>query len=300
MHQQSEVSCPPKWRKTAQLSCSILYLTTSFPLFPSVKMLFRVSTVIALSALLCTVQADDEVVHFEPPEEEDVVNPPSLCFINGEGFGGTLTDSFFTVSYYYEMEYIKGGDSTDELISSFERDTTNFLLQSDLFDLPCSQVISRQDLSPAQGISANPEDLVLEGIECSDIEVEANGSTDCVVVSGEFQVYYIDDGSSTDTLESEFKKKIEDGINDGEVTISNSDIREVVSVSEPNGTRGPGDGAKGPDDISTKGDNDGNSTPIIIGATIGALLVLGAAALYRRRKLGDGEETPDPATASEV
>lgn len=265
-------------------------------------MLLQVSKALLLSTLLSIARAadDDLVGHFEAPDEVNVVSPPSLCFTNSEGFGGSLTDDFFTVTYYYEMEYIKGGAPAEEIISSFEKDSTNFMLQSDLFDLPCSQVITRQGSNPAQGISANPGDEPLEGVECSEIEIAENGSTDCVVVSGAFQVYYTDDGSSTESLEAEFKQLIEEGINAGDVAFSHPDLREVVSVSEPSGTPGPGDEANTPNDITSNPGSDGNSTPVIIGATVGAILVIGAAALYRRRQLGNGDDSPDAATASPV
>jgi hypothetical protein len=264
-------------------------------------MSIRVSKALLFSTLLSLARAqdDDLVGHFEAPDEQNVVNVPSLCFTNGQGFGGTLTEDFVTVTYYYEMEYIDGGASAEDIISSFEIDSTNFILQSDLFDLPCSQVTTRQGMNSAQGISANPEDEPLEGVECSEIEVVANGSTDCVVVSGAFQVYYTDDGSSTEELEAAFKNKIEEGINAGEVTFSHPDLREVVAVPKPSSDSGPGDSAITPNDITANPDGDGNSTPVIIGATVGALLVIGAAALYRRRQQGNNDETaftPDAAT----
>jgi hypothetical protein len=280
----------------------LLILTVSTIALSTVRNMFiGVYKALLFSTLLSIARAeeDDLVGHYEAPDEQNVVNVPSLCFTNGEGFGGTLTEDFFTVTYYYEMEYMEGGAPQEQIISSFETDTTNFILQSDLFDLPCSQVITRQGMNPAQGISANPGDEPLEGVECSEIDVAANGSTDCVVVSGAFQVYYTDDGSSTDLMEAEFKKKIEEGINAGQVTFSHPDLREVVAVPEPSGTAGPGDSVVTPDEITSDPDDNGNSTPVIIGATVGALLVIGAAALYRRRKQENNDETaftPDPAT----
>lgn len=272
---------------------NLLILTVSTIAFSTVRNMFiRVSKALLFSTLLSLARAqEDDVGHFEAPDEQNVVNVPSLCFTNGQGFGGTLTEDFFTVTYYYEMEYIEGGDPVEDIISSFEKDSTNFILQSDLFDLPCSQVTTRQGMNPAQGISANPGDEPLEGVECSEIEVIANGSTDCVVVSGAFQVYYTDDGSSTEELEAAFKNKIEEGINAGQVTFSHPDLREVVAVPEPSGTAGPGDEANTPNDITSNPDPNGNSTPVIIGATVGAVLVIGAAALYRRRQHGNNDES---------
>lgn len=267
--------------------------------------MFRLSKAFLFSLLFTSVSAvvldDDLVGHFEAPEEQDVVNPPALCLANREGFGGVLTNDFFVVEYYYEMEYdTTGGASVEDMIASFEQDSTNFVLQSNLFDLPCSQVVARQGFTPAEGISANPLDEALEGIACTEIEIPENSSTDCVVVAGAFQVYYIDDGTSTAPLEAQFQKEIEDGINNGLLSFSHPNIKEIVAVPDPTANNGGGDQINTPDDIQTNPGNDGNNTPVIIGATVGALLIVGAAALYRRKQLSNPADTPDPASATEV
>jgi len=228
---------------------------------------------------------DDFFGHFQAPDENDVVIVPVPCFANEDGFGGSRTESSFTAEYYYEMVYRSGGDSAEEVIASFEKDSTNFILQSDLFSSPCSEVEQRQANS-AQGISARPDDQALQGISCSSISGDAAAGTDCLVISGAFEVFYDDNGSGSDALKQQFEEAIKNGINNGGVTISHPDIVEVEAVPDPTGNVRDKDDAVGPSNISAGPGDDGNNTPLIVGATVGAVLIIGAAALYRSRQAG--------------
>mmetsp|Transcript_11558 Transcript_11558/g.27810 ORF Transcript_11558/g.27810 Transcript_11558/m.27810 type:complete len:270 (+) Transcript_11558:41-850(+) len=240
-----------------------------------------------LSAMVSMANADDDDIfgHFSAPLEEDVPIVSIPCFANADGFGGSITDTSFTVEYYYEMVYRDGGDSVDELINSFETDSTNFILQSDLFDSPCNEVIARQ-AGAAHGISSNPPDDDLDGIPCTTIAGDPGQATSCAVVSGAFEVYYIDDGSGGDALKQQFKEGIENGINNGGVAISHPDIVEVAAVPDPTVTGRGEDPASTPTDIVANPDDDGNSTPVIIGAVVGGALIVGAIALYRSKQAG--------------
>jgi len=228
---------------------------------------------------------DDLALHFDAPIEEDVPIVAIPCFANEDGFGGAITDTSFTITYYYEMIYRSGGDDPETLISSFEKDSTNFLLQSDLFVSPCSEVVPRQG-GGAQGISSNPPDEALEGLPCGTLSGNDAQGTSCVVVNGAFEVYYLDDGSGADGLKQKFENSIKNGVNDGKLAISHPDIVEVEVVSDPTGTSGTKDPVEKPDNIIGNPDEDSTTTPIIIGAVVGGVLLVGALALYKSRKSG--------------
>lgn len=241
-----------------------------------------------LSAMVSMANAatdDDITSHFSAPLEEDVPIVEIPCFANENGFGGAITDTSFKVEYYYEMVYRTGGSDVDSIVASFEKDSTNFLLQSDLFVSPCSEVIAR-NAGSALGISANPTDEDLDGIECSTLSGDAAQATDCVVVNGAFEVFYSDDGSGPEVLKEEFEQAIKNGINSKSILISNPEIVEIAAVADPTGTGRGEDPAINPENIVGNPDDTGNSTPVIIGAVVGGVLIVGAIALYRSRQAG--------------
>lgn len=273
-------------------------------------MILNLSKAILLSSVLALARAgDDDVVHFEVPDEIDVPIPPLKCMTNADGFGGDITGDFFNVEFHYEVEYLKSGSSVEDIVTSIEKDTTDFILQSSLFDLPCStSSISQQRnggrrMIEAVGISANPEDFTLEGVECSDIDAE-DESTGCVVVSSAFQVYYSEGGEDNeDELKEKFEEVVEDGIDKEQIKYSNRDVVQVITVAAPGAkeqTINPGN----KNTVQSGPEADGNNTGIIVGATVGALLAIGAVALYRRRQANANNDetvfTPEPSAGQEV
>jgi hypothetical protein len=264
---------------------------------------FLVLISLALSMMANGVAYDDDLpsAHYEDPDEIDVVNPPVLCYTNADGFGGDLTNDFLTVSYHYELQYLTEGSSLEDIIASVEKDSSDFLLQSPLFDLPCSTSRSRsggrRSLN-AVGITANPGDEVLEGVECSTLESTGDSSIDCVTISAAFNVYYNEETDDIEQLAETFLNSVTTGINGGSVEFKNPNVVKVAAVDNPSGTPTQNIG----DSANTDGINSGatdatSTTPIIIGATVGAVLILGGVALYRKRQSGaEGETTftPEP------
>lgn len=271
--------------------------------------MFLSKTLFLFSMLALGRADDDDVVHFEVPDELDVENPPLKCLTNADGFGGDITSDFFTVNFWYEVEYIAGADKT-EMVSKIERDTTDYLLQSDLFNLPCSTPsLEARDgsrrvrrLREAVGISANPEDGHLEGVECSEFEA-GDGSTECVVVSASFQLYYVEDGNNDDGLKEKFLETVEEGMDNDEIRWSDDNVVQVISVGEPKAETQNVPIVENPV-VTPKGQDGGDNVGVIIGATVGALVALAAVALYRKRQSGSNDETaftPEPsATGAEV
>ena len=135
----------------------------------------KLSSKTILKALfLCSVVAvahgreeNDDNPHYEDPNELNVDFIP-LCTTNEEGFGGDISSNSFTVEYWYELKYLTGGDSADSIISSIEKESGDFLLNSDLFDDPCRRRKLevrpvRRRLAGAVGITSNPDDEVMDG-----------------------------------------------------------------------------------------------------------------------------------------
>ena len=132
-------------------------------------------------------------------------------------------------------------------------------------------------------------------VACSSTDTSGSG-TSCVVVAASFQVYT--DDSDNSALQAEFEETIEESINEGDVEYTNPAIVSVTVVDEP-GSNSGNSANKGQ---INQGGGSANTTPVIIGATVGAVLILGAVALYRRRRTGSTDETAfsQPTTASPV
>ena len=130
---------------------------------------------------------------------------------------------------------------------------------------------------------------------CSSTDTSGSG-TSCVVVAAAFQVY-TDDSDNSD-LQADFKEEIEGSITRGDVEYTNPAIVSVTVVDEPGANSG-NESNKGQ---INQGGGSANTTPVIIGATVGAVLILGAVALYRRRQTGSTDETAfsQPTTATPV
>jgi hypothetical protein len=118
-------------------------------------------------------------------------------------------------------------------------------------------------------------------------------------VYGAFQVYTVQANSAaanskaTTGLSNGIKTQLRLAMKNGAFDDSHEDIVEVIWVDELEADRGTGDGASGPNDNQVPNSQVQNSsTAVIIGASVGAVLVLGALAFYRRRQTkSDDDET---------
>lgn len=117
-------------------------------------------------------------------------------------------------------------------------------------------------------------------------------------MSGAFQVYTVQVNSSaaneaTAGLSNGIKTQLRLAMQNGAFDDSHEDIVEVLWVDELEADLGTGDGINGPNDNQVPNSQVQNSsTAVIIGASVGVVLVLGALAFYRRRQTKpDDEET---------
>jgi hypothetical protein len=105
--------------------------------------------------------------HFEPPIEDNVINP-AVCLLDASGFGGSTSSNSFTVEYYQEMEFLPTGpDSITDIIKDIDSATVDVMLAAN--QIFCT---GNRRTAPgtgrylvakrAVGMSTNPDDEVLE------------------------------------------------------------------------------------------------------------------------------------------
>jgi LPXTG-motif cell wall-anchored protein len=132
-------------------------------------------------------------------------------------------------------------------------------------------------------------------VSCSPLPSDGN---DCVVMQGGFQVYTR--GSASDNgLDDALSGQVRGAMNSGKF---NDGVHpEIVDIKyvELSADRSPDDSnAPNPNQVRSAGATA--NTAVIIGASVGALLVLGALVFYRRRQKTDdaGEDFLQPAGGS--
>eukprot|EP00934_Nitzschia_sp_Nitz4_P006063 Nitzschia sp. Nitz4//scaffold3_size479765//119425//120279//NITZ4_000051-RA/size479765-augustus-gene-0.12-mRNA-1//1//CDS//3329550611//6053//frame0 len=236
---------------------------------------------VASLLILASAQANER--HHSGPEETDVESP-AYCTTNSDGFGGIpVTDAMVdeTLTTYYELTYSSDSNSSvAELILQVEQGIANYLLsESDSFSALCgdsSQHASFAGASP-QAISITPLDSIASGVEC---ESAATEGTECVVIEGGFMVYFDEDATDIDSTVESIMIDVETAMDEGSLVSG-----DIVSVTWRDGLEPstPGDAATGGDTVRTVNDDNGSNTAIIVGASVGGILVLGLAAFYRRR-----------------
>jgi len=145
------------------------------------------------------------------------------------GMFGSNSSKAVEVDYAYELEYDKDGNLSD-IISDAENAINEEVIPGVMGG---SEPI-------AVGVSASPEDQVVDTVSCSVQPVEDNG---CVVVKGTVTVYLDEDSSLSDEeVGSTAREAISDAMaTDKDIVSSNDDIRDIRYVSiatDKNGLKG--------------------------------------------------------------
>ena len=121
---------------------------------------------------LISIMADEDAIdHFEAPSEEDV-EVYQACLLNN-GFGGRATDDNIVVRYYQEITFVGGPSFGTDIVADVDLATVNELLAASRITCAVPPAViaespeDRRDLQggggkKAVGISANPEDAILE------------------------------------------------------------------------------------------------------------------------------------------
>jgi hypothetical protein len=212
------------------------------------------------------------------------------------------------ISFGYELESPRNvEDMESELIPILEQQMVDILLPS-LFSNDCDDPMEvlerrrtqRRALLRVQtrrrlevvGISKNPDDSILEDIECAS---KTDPTNSCVVVRGEMTLYANDDEaleSEATTTKQSLKDHMDDGsFNDTEVGITRvsyvdlSDRTPSITTPEDNEIVAGGGGSNN--------DNGRLVRVTVMVAGAGLLVLMAGIALFRRRKDEDEGRAPD-------
>jgi len=124
------------------------------------------------------------------------------------------------------------------------------------------------------------------GVEC---QLDPTPGNECKVVAGLFSVYTEGMSPSRAELEEEITANIESSMNSGEYNNDHPSIVRVAYLPEFDVDAATGDSANDPNQVRSRND-DGPNTGVIVGASVGAVLILGMVVLYRRRRASDIED----------
>jgi MYXO-CTERM domain-containing protein len=135
------------------------------------------------------------------------------------------------------------------------------------------------------GLTIGPDDQVVATCESNEESVL------CYWVAGFFQVYTVgDDLDETESINL-IKSDIQTAMDSGDLNDAHDAIVDVTymdslpSNTADEATSGEPDGNDGGDTISASGNQDGGSnTGVIVGASVGAVLLVAAVALVSRRR----------------
>lgn len=276
---------------------------------------------VAFNPVILANQASS--IHHHDPFEIDVESE-SCNFNTIEGFAGDIGTDFFTVEYYYavqvdaslledtEVSYKEPTnfgdlpeDSLQHVILEIELALAAHLLhQSDAFDSSrCNH--GRRRLDKAQsggskrrtardrrmknvGLTIGPDDEFL-----ALCEIQTEGQP-CYEYAGRFQVYTVGEDDDTTGVESEIKHAIKDAMNSGEFDDAHPALLSVKYLDVM--PEDPADGVQADGEDAVVGNTtqstiqDGPNASIIIGASVGAVLLIATVALVRRRRHNSGLE----------
>lgn len=269
--------------------------------------------------LLVSLASWSTAQHYESPVEIDVESP-SMCKTNSDGFGGRplSTEIYKESPYYYELTIT--GTDTEAAISDLEIRIADYLLaESSLFDV-CARRLKKvpsrsvRRLQPATGavaITTRPDDLPYDDskfevfvvssaesesrdspslflVECSSSSDLPDGKT-CVVVEGAYRVYFEEDSANTDAVMIQMNQAVKKGMDEDLFVGGDIENVEWTESPQPNNAGAVNNGES--PTVRSVGDDGVNSTPIIVGASVGGLAAIGLITFYRRRSKGNDEDT---------
>jgi hypothetical protein len=127
-------------------------------------------------------------------------------------------------------------------------------------------------------------------VEC--LQLETTDGNECVVVDAGFEVFYTGQGTEDDGFEESFLTAVQGVIDSGELNSSNDQIVSITVTDSGSYARDGDDdnNIRDPDAVVTFGDE--SSTPIIIAALVGTVLLGGAGLAYRRSKQSNTSDEP--------
>lgn len=239
------------------------------------------------------------------PSVAPTETPLNICSSNDGVFGRTSSDSDdMVVSFGYELESPRSEEEIKaDILPLLEQKMVDLLLPllfADECDSPeDGNTRQRRALLRSQarrrlevlGISANPEDNILDDVECAELSDAANT---CVVVRGEMTIYADDDQleSEATTIRQSLKTNMDDGSFDDPENdidrVSFVDLSErTPSVNTPSGPDN--------DEVIVRGGDGSNDNGRLVRVVVlvggaGLLVLVIGAVILRRRKDNEEEE----------
>lgn len=237
-----------------------------------------------------------EARHARHSFEDNRRNVPDICKLDRFGNYGALNSANnVSITYNYEIETNPTKDQNFEIIlAKVERAIGNKILP---------QVLGRTCVSSGQralrqgrslgvaGISALPDEFVLDGVECE--QEKTDNTNNCAVVAGEMRLYL-------DDIESDERSVvlliIRTAMNNGEFNRGVDDAIVNITFRDSSIDSSNGDGSARP---KTSNNDDGDSgTPayaIPLIATSGLIAVAAAAAalMWKRKKNNNNDESDE-------
>lgn len=113
----------------------------------------------------------------------------------------------------------------------------------------------------------------------------------CLVIEGAYRVYFAEGAVDTTSTMKSMEADVATGMDSG--TFTGGNIKNLVWLnglpSSSNGDQANESESSGT--VQSVSNDRGNSTPAIIGASVGGILVIGLVAFYRRRNTKADDDT---------
>jgi hypothetical protein len=122
-----------------------------------------------------------------------------------------------------------------------------------------------------------------------------SSGNDCIVVEGSFQFYTVGNNPQDDDLPETLKDELKGAMNNGDFDDAHPEIVAVTFVEPQSAPATDGLNDSDPNQVRSSVSPSPNAS-LIIGASVGALLVLGALVFYRRRQSKDDDDRADVTT----
>ena len=258
--------------------------------------------------------------HYASPAELDVTSK-SCDYDSVKGFAGDIGDDYYTVDYYYTM-LVDGSelgdtaisynqpidfntlakDSLQNVVLQVELEIASYLLREsgEFENAPCN---SARRLVPAAQRKRRTQEMKNVGLTVGpDDEVVAECESDdpnnlCYWVEGYFQVYTTGTDGNTTASEEAIRADVKQAMNAGDLNGAHSAIlgltyQDSLPKSSTDSATG-GNADQGNGDTISAGGGSGPNSALIVGASVGAVLLIAAIALVtrkRRKSLDDQSE----------
>lgn len=208
------------------------------------------------------------------------------CSPNNDGLFGSEGDFELAIEFAYELE--TNTSMPSDVLFPLENAFSAAILPS-LFSEKCSNALTpgiRRRRLAATGVSARPEDIVLDSVACGEKKSESNN---CAVLQGELTVFLSED-ESDEVMNQAIIQILKDGMTNDEFVYAHPDIERVTFVVL---SAIPKSSATAAEDSPTPAPNNRDGLGGlwgVIASVVGLLLLLAAFVWRRKQKEAEDEE----------